>query len=87
MRIREYPRSQLFVTLQLNLDSYRPGDTIFGKIDVKNSDGAPFQPDVPLTYSYNVDFQSPTQHVVEASGQSLSQEGVGFFQIKVPNDT
>jgi hypothetical protein len=71
----------------LNQDSYKPGDTISGRIDVRNSDGSPFDPETPLTYSYTVDFQSETQEAISVDNQPLSEEGSAFFNIRIPQDT
>ena len=56
IRIRDYPRSQLEVTVTLPLESYRPGDTVSGSVQVNTIDGSAF--DNPPTFDLSVSFDS-----------------------------
>lgn len=54
IRIRDYPRDDFIIQGILNLDSFRPGDRVSGKLAVSNPDGSAFV--VPPTFSYSINF-------------------------------
>ncbi|CDW84292.1 a-macroglobulin complement component [Stylonychia lemnae] len=85
-RVRDYPRDQLVITSMTSLDSYQPGQTIDGKINVEQANGEGFQTSSLPTYEYSLNFSSPTKQLVEIRKQALSQDGSGYFSIEIPLD-
>ncbi|CDW71945.1 large extracellular alpha-helical protein [Stylonychia lemnae] len=85
-RVRDYPRDELVITSLTSLDSYKPGQTIDGKINVQQANGEAFESDSLPTFEYSLDFSSPTQQLVEVRNQALSKDGSGYFSIEIPTD-
>ena len=56
VRIRDYSRDMLVVSGVLNQESYAPGDTVTGKLTVRQVDGEAFK--TAPTYSFSVNFNS-----------------------------
>jgi len=56
IRIRDYPRDAINVQVDLPVESYRPGDTVSGKIKVDLPDGSAFE-SAP-TFSLSANFET-----------------------------
>jgi len=56
VRIRDYPRDQINIKVNLPLESYRPGDTVTGTIKAEMPDGSPFEstPTFDISSNFNV---------------------------------
>lgn len=91
IRIRDYPRDAINIQVDLPLESYRPGDTVSGKIKLDLPDGSPFE-SVP-TYSFRASFEtsassdSSSVQTVKQNNLQTSLQGEGFFSFVIPNET
>ena len=63
LRIRDYPRDQINIEVDLPLETYRPGDTVNGKIKVNLPDGSPFEsaPRFSLTANFETTLPDSTK--------------------------
>lgn len=68
IRIRDYPRDLINIKVDLPLESYRPGDTVTGKIKAELPDGSPFDTEPSFVLSAN--FELPPA----ADGTSSSEQ-------------
>jgi uncharacterized protein YfaS (alpha-2-macroglobulin family) len=91
IRIRDYPRDLITVETDLPYESYRPGDTVSGKIKASTIDGSAFE-SAP-TFSYSVSFDTVDQNgfasssIEQVMSQSLTLAGEGFFTFTIPTTT
>mmetsp|Transcript_9414 Transcript_9414/g.8911 ORF Transcript_9414/g.8911 Transcript_9414/m.8911 type:complete len:177 (-) Transcript_9414:2874-3404(-) len=53
IRVQDYPRPQLQVTVSLDYDSYFPGATVNGQISARTLDGSAFTENPVFSYSAN----------------------------------
>ncbi len=65
IRIRDYPRDQINIEVDLPLETYRPGDTVNGKIKVNLPDGSPFE-SAPI-FSLNAKFETTLRENTKSS--------------------
>ena len=65
IRIRDYPRDQINIEVDLPLETYRPGDTVNGKIKVNLPDGSPFE-SAPI-FSLNANFETTLRDSTKSS--------------------
>ncbi len=91
IRIRDYPRDAINIQVDLPVESYRPGDTVSGKIKLELPDGSAFE-SVP-TYSFTASFETSTAingssvKSVNKNNLQTSLQGEGLFSFVIPNDT
>jgi hypothetical protein len=91
LRVRDYPRDLINVKVDLPLESYRPGDTVYGSIKVDLPDGSAFESEP--TFRLNVDFESKAEdgstitETVSLTDQTLSLVGEGIFSFVIPSTT
>lgn len=91
IRVRDYPRDLINVKVDLPLESYRPGDTVTGKVKAELPDGSPFE-DTPLfdlsaSFKTQLSDGSSTSEFVSVTDQKLSLVGEGFFTFVIPKTT
>jgi uncharacterized protein YfaS (alpha-2-macroglobulin family) len=60
IRIRDYPRDAINVQVDLPVESYRPGDTVSGKIKVDLPDGSAFE--TAPTFSLTANFETSSSN-------------------------
>lgn len=91
IRVRDYPRDLINVKVDLPLESYRPGDTVTGKVKAELPDGSPFEvtPTFDLSASFETELSdgSVTSDIVSLTEQKLSLVGEGFFTFVIPKTT
>ena len=65
IRIRDYPRDAINIQVDLPLESYRPGDTVNGKIKVDLPDGSAFEsaPSFSLTANFETSSSNESQSI------------------------
>ena len=77
--------------MDLPLETYRPGDTVSGKIKVDLPDGSAFEsaPSYSLVANFETSGSNDSQSIetVKLNNQKTSLLGEGFFNFIVPNDT
>lgn len=91
IRVRDYPRDLINVRVDLPLESYRPGDTVTGKVKAELPDGSPFEAapifDISASFETELSDGSVETDLVRLIDQKLSLVGEGFFTIVIPKTT
>ena len=76
IRIRDYPRDAINVQVDLPLESYRPGDTVNGKIKIDLPDGTAFESEAFFSLTANFETSSsnetPSVETIKLNRQQIS---------------